>query len=81
MPYYRKMLSTFTENYWLAEPETCKFYSELSEFVELWERFLAESIPGEVIKKLKHSEEKLQPFYSELEKQLYQLRKELSEKE
>ncbi len=79
MPLYRKMLSVFTENYWLAEPETRKWYSEFCKFVELWERWLAEKIPGDVIKQLDYDDEKkLQLFYEDLEKQTDQLRNKLS---
>ena len=78
LPLYRKMLSRFGENYWLAEPETRKWYSELCEFVELWERWMASSIPAKVIEKLDHSEEGLRPFYRELEDRIDILRSKLS---
>lgn len=78
LPLYRKMLSTFRDNYWLAEPETCKWYSELCDFVELWERWISSSIAAEVIKKVDRSEESLKPFYQELENRLDILRNKLS---
>lgn len=67
LPAYRKMLQVFREHYYLAEPETAKWYAELSDFVDLWNRWLAESIPREVIQKLGHTEERLKGFYTELE--------------
>jgi hypothetical protein len=78
IPLYHKMLLTFRENYWLAEQETRKYYSELCDFVELWERWKTKSIPAEVIKKLEHTEDKLKSFYQDLENQLDILRNELS---
>lgn len=80
IPLYDKMLSIFTENYYLAESETKKWYSELTRFVEIWHRWLDESIPAEVIKELDHKEERLKPFYDELESQIIKLQKELSGK-
>ncbi len=67
LPLYRKMLEVFREHYYLAEPETVKWYTELSDFIDLWDRWLAESIPREVIQKLDHTEERLKGFYAELE--------------
>ena len=78
LPLYRKMLSTFRDNYWLAESETGKWYSELYDFIELWERWISNNIPGDVIKKLNHSEKKLKPFYQELEDRSVVLRNKLS---
>lgn len=80
IPLYDKMISIFTENYYLAELETKNWYSELSRFVELWHRWLDESIPVEVIKELDHTEERLKPFYEDLETQILKLQKELSGK-
>lgn len=77
MPVYRNMLEIFRNNYWLAEPETRKWYPELCWFVELWERWLSKNIPAEVIAKLDTSEQRLVPFYQELETRMDVLRKEL----
>lgn len=74
LPLYKKMLSIFSEKYWLADTETCKWYAELCRFVELWDRWLVDGIPTDVITKLDHSEEKLKPFYQELENQVSNLR-------
>lgn len=80
LPLYHKMLDTFRDNYWLAEPETRAWFPELSDFVELWDRWIAESIPGAVIERLKHDEPRLLPFYKELETRMEVLRRELSGK-
>ena len=63
MPAYSQMAKLFRENLWLADPDTREHYERLIEFIELWIRWLAKSIPGEVIKQLEHSEERLKPFY------------------
>ena len=80
IPLYDKMLSIFSENYCLAESETKSWYSELTRFVELWHRWLDESIPAEVINELDHKEDRLNPFYQDLESQIIKLQKELSGK-
>lgn len=77
LPLYHKMLIIFRDNYWLAEPETRKWYSELCEFVEIWDRCISDNIPNEVIEKLNHKEGKLKPFYQDLEKQIDVLRNKL----
>jgi hypothetical protein len=63
LPAYSQMAKLFRENLWLADPDTREHYERLIEFIELWIRWLAKSIPGEVIKQLEHSEERLKPFY------------------
>lgn len=73
-PLYEKMMTIFRENYWLSEPDTRKWYPELCEFVEVWRRWLSSSIPFDVVEKLDHSEDKIKPFYDELEKQVDILR-------
>jgi len=79
LPAYRQMLAVFRDNLWLADPETRPHFDNLLEFVDLWERWVARSIPHEVIKYLGHTEETLHPFYDHLEKKLDELRLRLSE--
>lgn len=67
LPAYSQMAKLFRENLWLADPDTRTHYQYLIEFVGLWERWLANSIPGEVIQRLGHSEENLKPFYEHLQ--------------
>ena len=62
---------------WLAEPETVEYFKELLEFIDIWDRWLARSMPVEVWKKLDHPEEKLKPFYNNLEETHKRLRKKL----
>jgi len=66
MPAYRRMGQLFRDNLWLADLDTRAHYQKLIEFVELWDRWLAKSIPWEVIERLGHSEESLKPFYDHL---------------
>jgi hypothetical protein len=79
MPLYRQMLDLFTDKYWLAAKDTRGFYQEYLEFVEIWERYLGAAIPGEVIKKLGHSEENVKPFYDHVENKLQQLQEEVAD--
>ena len=80
LPMYREMLTIFKDNYWLAEPETREFYNELVEYVEGWNRWKEKGVTAETIKEIGHSEEKIKPFYEELEKRTDILRSELSRK-
>lgn len=74
LPLYRRMVERFRTHYWLAEPDTRYFYSELVEFVELWNRWIEKSIPVEVITVLDHGEERLSAFYTHLEQKHNALR-------
>ncbi len=73
LPAYDRMVSVFTENYWLADDDVRRYYGELRRFVELWHRFKARSLPYEVLKEIEHSEERLKPMYELLEKRLAEL--------
>src|ERR1035438_3924823 len=66
IPAYRKMVELFISKMHLAEPSTIKHFSALLEYVEIWDRHVAESLPGEVMARLTHSEENLFPFYEDL---------------
>lgn len=77
IPLYRTMLEHFTAHIWLAEPSTLTHLNTLVEFVEIWNRFLANTLPHEVLKLIDHSESKLYPFYEDLETQTNRLREEL----
>jgi hypothetical protein len=74
LPLYSHMLDTFTANYRLAEECTRAHYPELVRFVDVWQRFIADAVPGPVLKEIRHSEEGLEPLYSDLEAQLARLR-------
>jgi hypothetical protein len=79
MPLYRKMLDVFTEKYWLADPDTRSHYQDFVEFVEIWERHLVRSIPGEVITKLGHTEKNVHQFYEHLEQKISDLQTEIKD--
>jgi hypothetical protein len=78
VPKYNEMLKLFTERYHLATPETRVFYQGFLEFVEVWNRWLAGSLPAEVWAKLGHTEERVQPFYDHLECQMQELQDEIA---
>jgi len=66
LPAYRQMTTLFRERFWLADPDTRRHYQDLIQFVELWDRWLAKSIPAEVIERVGHAEERLHPFYEHI---------------
>jgi hypothetical protein len=78
IPLYDRMVSIFTQNLQLAESTTREWYSELYRFVDLWHRWLDESIPVEVIQEMDHTERRLEPFYQDLENHLEGLRQQLA---
>ena len=75
MPAYRKMLDVFRNGLWLAEADTRKHYPAVVEFVDVWERWLDGSMPGEVLERIGHAEENLSQFYDDLQTKHDQLRK------
>lgn len=74
LPLYRRMVKLFRANYWLAEADTRAFFPQLVEFVELWNRSEKKSLPGEVVQRLDHREEKLDDFYAHLQQKHDELR-------
>ena len=77
IPLYRKMLEHVTGHMWLGEPSTLEHLGTLVEFVEIWNRFLAKTLPHEVLESIDHSEKELYPFYEDLKTQTKRLRQEL----
>jgi hypothetical protein len=73
VPLYRRMLAEFSKNMGLAEVSTLAYYRELVEFVEVWNRWLKSSLPGDVVTKIDHSEKKLYPLYDDIEKHFKEL--------
>jgi len=59
LPTYRRMANLFRENYWLADRDTRLYYPAVLEFVEIWERWVAGTLPAEVWRKLDHTEDNL----------------------
>jgi hypothetical protein len=66
LPLYRQMLQFFTAKSHLAEASTRSHHQQLIEFVDIWDRWLGGALPPEVLKRLEHGEERLQPFYEDL---------------
>jgi hypothetical protein len=81
LPLYRQMAQLFRDNLWLAEVETRAHYQKLIEFIDIWDRWIAKSIPSEVLKNLDHSEKWLHPFYQHLEEKHDQLRAQIQKGE
>ena len=79
IPSYREMVRLFVEKMHLAELSTITHLEELIEFVEIWNRWLAESLPSEVVERLGHSEEKLYPFYRDVASHFVRLQADLKE--
>lgn len=80
MPLYRKILDLFTDKYWLADEDTRVYYQGFLEFIEIWERYLSETLPNDVILKLGHSESNVLPFYEHVEQKLSALQEEINAK-
>ncbi|SRR5579871_1629485 len=78
VPTCRKMLLVFRDNLWLAEPETRSYFGELLKFVDVWDGWLANSIPVEVVNATGQKEASLQPLYQHLESTHDELRNHLS---
>ena len=67
LPAYKQMIHIFRENTWLAEGETIEHFQNLLEFVDIWDRWLDDSMPVEVWRKLKHAEGNLDAFCKHIE--------------
>ena len=74
LPDYRQMVEIFKTHGWLAEESTLKHYPALIEFVELWNRSEAGTLPWEVIERIGHHESKLTPLYDDIEEHIGRLR-------
>lgn len=79
VPKYQEMLTLFTERYHLAAPDTRSFCQEFLDFVEVWNRWLSDSLPREVWAKLDHSEERVKPFYEHLNRKMQELQDEAAQ--
>jgi len=77
LPAYQEMLDLFRDNMWLADASTRAHYPQLLRFVEIWNRWLNESLPPEVVEKVEQREETLKPFYENIEEQMERLRSKL----
>ena len=78
LPAYEKMLQILRDNFYLAEESTRQYLPTLIEYLEVWRRHQKDSIPGEVIRKLGHTEQQLHPFYADIEATFTRLRQTLA---
>ena len=77
IPMYRKMVEHLMSHMAFAEESTIVHYPAFVEFVEIWNRFLAKSLPREVAQKLSHAEKNLYPLYDDIEANARRLSEEL----
>ena len=77
MPLYGQMVEHFAANMGLAKKSTLQYFGALVEFVEIWNRWLRDTLPPEALDFLGHSEDKLKPFYDDLYMNVESLRCEL----
>lgn len=68
MPAFRGMLALFKEKLALVEESTRVHYPALVEFVEVWNRALADAIPRAVPERIGHGEEALHELYADAER-------------
>jgi hypothetical protein len=78
LPKYREMLSLFTDRYHLAAEDTRAYYETFLEFVEIWNRSIADALPREVVMRLGHNENSLAAFYEHLEAKMQALQAEIA---
>ena|SRR6185312_11068524 len=77
MPLYRRMVETFREKMWLAEPETRTYFSTFIEFTDVWERVLRDALSLEIAPAIAHTEDNVKPFYAHVESTHDRLRQSL----
>jgi hypothetical protein len=75
IPGYRRMLDLFREKLWLVERSTRIHYPTLVEFVEVWNRRVAGSLPASVAERMGRGEENLESLYEDTERHRDQLQR------
>ena len=80
IPAYRNMFELFVSKMHLIESSTRQHLTALTEFVEVWNRWLGGSIPAEVAQQLEHSEKKVYPLYENISENFERLQKQLRER-
>ena len=58
------MIDVFRDKMWLAEPETREYFKGLIEFVDVWDKILANKLPRSVASEIGHTEPKPTSFLS-----------------
>src|SRR5229473_149448 len=69
------MLDLFRKKLWLVERSTRIHYPTLVEFVEVWNRRVAGSLPASVAERMGHNEENLDSLYEDTERHRDQLQR------
>lgn len=59
MPRYHEMIDVFRNKMWLAEPETREYFKSLVEFVDVWDKLLANKLPHSIAPAIGHTEQNL----------------------
>lgn len=73
LPAYKRLRDHFSKNMSLAESSAREHFPELVKYIEAWNRQFARVIPLGI--ELGYNEEKLAPFYEDLESELARLSK------
>jgi hypothetical protein len=71
------MIDVFREKMWLAQPETREFFSQLVEYVDVWDKIIARKLPHSIASSVGHTERNLHPFYRHLQEMHDRLRMEV----
>jgi hypothetical protein len=79
VPLYRQTVAIFTAKMQFAETSTRQYFGVLVEFVELWERYVRNALPGHVAARVVPSEESLSDFYADLQTNFERLQATLKE--
>jgi hypothetical protein len=79
IPAFKAMLALFHDKLWLVEQSTRQHYPALVEFVDVWDRFLAEAVPSTLPMEMGHGEEQLRGLYEDVEGHRLALRAKLRE--
>jgi hypothetical protein len=74
LPGYRKMVSLFRDKLWLADIDTRHYYPVLVEYLDIWERWVDNSLPPELVERTGHTEARLRPFYKHIQAHYEELR-------
>lgn len=74
IPLYDKALEVFTTKFWLSEDTTRQYYEGFYRFVEIWHRYLNQSLPMDALKEIEHGENSLQEFYKDIEDNMIKLK-------
>jgi hypothetical protein len=77
MPRYHEMIDVFRNKMWLAEPETREYFKSLVEFVDVWDKILANKLPHSIAPAIGHTEQNLHSFYQHLEEVHDRIRSEI----